>query len=353
MAPSYVLAFNIFVLVKLTDALVKHQQFGIQATLQNEEPWDDLQSELDEDSPGEQWDAVSNPQEDVPSSMKLPFHMHMDESLIQTAAHNLHTKNHSKNFHKNPASRVIVLPEKKLAFCYIEKVACTEFNMLFNTLNNLTTNGTVWNGTKYTPWWHSQPWHFGLNLSDLTAENGWKWAVFLRDPASRYVSAWGSKCLQQEDRGRNCVPFGAWANTTWSEKQLLLSFKNASLLNHHNQSAMALNPHWANQSSFCGGLGDLSKFDMVGRLSGDVNAKVRKMLRMAGANESVADIYFPKHKVKGHTSHLSARKFVSKETEKLIKAMYAPDVDLFESLDRGDLPELDARRKYVDSHAMR
>jgi len=353
MATSHVLVFNIFLcgfLVKLADALLTNQ-LGIKTTLQDEEPWESLQSELNDDIPVEPWDLSAELPEDAPSNMKLSSHT--NESPLGRTTNNLTRKNHSKGFRKDPTSRVLVLPEKKLAFCYIEKVACTEFNMLFNTLNNLTDNGTVWNGTKYTTWWHSQPWHFGLNLSDLTAENGWKWAVFLRDPASRYVSAWGSKCLQQEDGGRNCVPYGAWANTSWSVQQQLLSFQAASVLNHENRSAMALNPHWANQSSFCGGLSDLSKFDMVGRLSGDVNAKVRKMLRIAGANESVADVYFPKNTVKGHTSHLSKRTFVTKSTEKLVKAMYEPDFALFESLERGEVPELVSDRAQIDLRSMR
>lgn len=272
--------------------------------MQSESPWEDL---------------LEEPQSKMCSSPR-----------IQTATH-LITVDKS-DF--SPASRVLVLPKQKFAFCYIEKVACTEFNKLFNALNYPTDDGMVCDGTHETAWFQSQPQNFGIELSEITAENGWKWAVFLREPHSRYLSAWGSKCLQQEDFGINCVPSHAYANMSWTEQQQIEMFRSSTRLNYRNQSAMAANPHWANQSSFCGGLGDLSKFDMVGKLSGDVNSKVHQMLRMAGANESVADVFFPKRRVEGHGSHLDVKSFFASETSSLIDAMYAPDLALFNSLDR-------------------
>jgi len=198
--------------------------------------------------------------------------------------------------HFIPEARVLVLPRFKLAFCYIEKNACTKFNELFNHINHLHLSPAD------TCYYRSTVWQFNLSLQNLTREKGWQWAVFLRDPAHRYFSAFASKCLQNEDIGINCLgAVGAYkkrpteTDVSW--------FDQLTLRNFNNQSALATNPHWANQSDFCGGLGDLSKYDFVGRLEGNVNRQVRKMLQAVGANETEADAFFPRSGAPGgHSS---------------------------------------------------
>jgi len=229
------------------------------------------------------------------------------------------------DFMNNPDSRVLVLPKAKLAFCYIEKNACTEFNGLFNHMNGITTGDM---------WWRSQPMNFGLQVSDLTQANGWKWAVFLRDPASRYLSAWGSKCLQQEDDGINCIPNEAVVHAGWADESKVASFKNAVVWNSVHQESLHMNPHWANQSDFCGGLGDLTSYDMVGILRGDVNGKVRAMLQAVGADYDSVDFFFPPEQVAGHASNLSKDVYFSDEqTETIVNNIYRTDKALFKQFE--------------------
>jgi len=233
------------------------------------------------------------------------------------------------DFMQYPQSRVLVAPKYKLAFCYIEKNACTEFNSLFNSLNGIQVED------EDEPWWNSTAGYQNISLSALTAANGWKWGVFLRDPAKRYLSAWSSKCLQREENGWNCRPDAhALLDESSSLELQVSSFEEATRRNHKNQSRLFDNPHWAKQSQFCQGFDDLSRFDSVGLLEGDVNSQVLRMLHKAHIwdMDSAVDEYFPKAHVHGHSSHLNASLFFrDPETLRLVQEIYRDDFKLIES----------------------
>jgi len=232
------------------------------------------------------------------------------------------------DFIQYPQSRVLVAPKHKLAFCYIEKNACTEFNFLFDSLNSIDND----------TWWNSTAGYQNISLSSLTAANGWKWGVFLRDPAARYLSAWGSKCWQKEDNGWNCRPNAdALVFVNSSTEVLASSFEQTTRKNHEDRSRLFDNPHWAQQSMFCGGLRDLSRFDFVGLVNKDMNSQVRQMLHQAHIwhMDSAVDKYFPKTYVHGHSSHLDESLYYrNPETTRLVQEIYQDDYKLIKSIQR-------------------
>jgi len=234
------------------------------------------------------------------------------------------------DFIQYPQSRVLVAPQYKLAFCYIEKNACTAFASLFNSLNG------IWGSEQDDPWWNSTAVSQNISLSEITLENGWKWGVFLRDPSKRYLSAWGSKCLQKEENGWNCRPDAdALVNESYDLEFQVSSFEEATRRNHDNQSHTFDNPHWAKQSMFCGGFQDLSRFEFAGILEGDVNLQVRQMLHQANILDMdwLVDMYFPRERVHGHSSHLDQSLFFrNPETLRLTQEMYEDDYRLIRSM---------------------
>merc|ERR1719245_1687776 len=88
------------------------------------------------------------------------------------------------------ANRLLLVPELKFAFCYIEKNACTQFNLLANRLNRMANPGTTWWTTmKDLPFWKSNADKLGVRPEEVTHANGWRTGVFLREPAERFASA--------------------------------------------------------------------------------------------------------------------------------------------------------------------
>jgi len=215
----------------------------------------------------------------------------------------------------DPLRHILVYPPKKLAFCFIPKNACTNFNWLFARLNHNAT----------PTWAVSSLRSFGLTVADVTQERGWKWAVFLRDPLLRYLSAWGSKCFQQEDGpGGNCIPRGITSETGSVE-----DFERHVIAMYRNQSLLATNQHWALQQDFCGGLNNAVGYDFVGQLHGDVNGQVRAMFRKFGVPEDDVDEFFPKHKIAQHKSRLDPQLYYRSPTiSKRVHDMYRKDYDL-------------------------
>merc|ERR1712014_13375 len=110
----------------------------------------------------------------------------------------------------------------------------------------------------------------------LTRENGWRWAVLLRRPLERYLSAFLSKCVNKEEKGAHCIPFkdcaeGPWrglcdtANPNASQQVLVSSFESAVALSAMDPASLLRDDHWRPQASFCGGLtNSIKNYDFVG-----------------------------------------------------------------------------------------
>jgi len=205
--------------------------------------------------------------------------------------------------------RLIIWKKGKLAFLPISKNANTDFSVLFNRLNDVLNGKNLY--------FSSAPLRFGVKSEKMTKENGWKWAVFLRDPIDRFMSAWRSKCIQREDEGVHCpIGFkgGGRQNVSYQANRL------NDMAEFYGTHALPKDGHWKTQSEQIkqirltrkkdevGLFNSPSDFDFVGTLSGDVNEQVHQMLKMTGVKykENIVDRWFPKlekNKVIGHSSN--------------------------------------------------
>ena len=188
--------------------------------------------------------------------------------------------------------RLVILPDHKLLFCYIEKVAGTSFNSLFNHIAGHKTNRLK------NMWFLNDFRRRGLKMRDvigLLGNESWHKAVFYRDPVDRFVSAYISKCvLRSKDKfsrkgSRHCKDI--FGNRTATFHQALKVVSQVSAIG---------NAHWLQQFQFCGDLRKhLSSFETVELLEpGTMNLKVKRMLSRASilvTEDIVAavDQYFP------------------------------------------------------------
>ena len=186
--------------------------------------------------------------------------------------------------------RLIILPAHRMLFCYIEKVACTSFNSLFNHIANQTVN-------RLKNMWLLNDWRrHRLRISDLIGylrNESWHKAVFYRDPVDRFVSAYLSKCVPNKGYSKK------------GSRHCDDTFGNHSVTFGHaveviGQVDAVGNAHWLQQHQFCGGLKKyLSVYDTVELLEPEsVNSKVKDMLGRANIPQTrdlnaAVDQYFP------------------------------------------------------------
>jgi hypothetical protein len=130
-------------------------------------------------------------------------------------------------------------------------------------------------------WERNTPSHHNLTkseLANLLVDPHWTKATFFRAPAPRFLSAYQSKCVVQEDRGVHCdTAFGegggAGAPTTTRNNKnettttVAVTFDDAlHELSHHTDRVFS-DPHFAPQSWFCGGLNHtLQYYDFIHQL---------------------------------------------------------------------------------------
>jgi len=170
-----------------------------------------------------------------------------------------------------------VVPEKKLLFCFMEKVGCKQFTTLFR---NLRFPDTYQNYAENNPWAVNQAWRWGYEKKDLEhilADPTWHKAVFYREPLERFLSAYKSKCEEHDGDGRrHCEQqFGKFP----------VEFKEAAA-SLANSTAVAKNRHFVPQARFCGGLDHtLQYYDTVERLERDSSReKVIELLGKIGVD---------------------------------------------------------------------
>jgi len=173
--------------------------------------------------------------------------------------------------------RFLILPEYKLMFCYIEKVACKSFNTLIQDIRRPYDKSM----NKEKPWWLNNPDNYGLKKADLEkilADPSWHKAVFFRDPLWRFLSAYKSKCEEyHQDGEQHCREhFGKFP----------ISFPNAlQVLGEWNESR-PLDVHFERQTNFCGGVANtIEYYDTVEDLDPETSQeKVAKLLHKIGIN---------------------------------------------------------------------
>jgi len=201
----------------------------------------------------------------------------------------------------------LLIPRLKLAFCYVPKVACTQFKDLFNFLNGLG-NETLGFGHHY---FMSMPKRLHMTMQNVTRENGWKFAAFTRDPLLRYLSAFGSTCVSTSggkfEHVYECC--GPTIQMPISDEDMIRRFEQRMALD----AAVGLvrgDDHWVEQSEImkqCSWRNfKPESLDYWGHLSGDVNQQVKSMLKVVNfTDDRVVDTFFPKNTRAGHTSPIT------------------------------------------------
>mmetsp|Transcript_96 Transcript_96/g.262 ORF Transcript_96/g.262 Transcript_96/m.262 type:complete len:357 (-) Transcript_96:168-1238(-) len=243
----------------------------------------------------------------------------------------------------------IVVPRLKLAFCWVPKVACTDFNGLMNALNGLNLPaGSADCG--FSSYMASSPGRMGYPKENVTRENGWKFAAFTRDPLERYAAVYGFACMPSHmcwmghyANHRACcgdlVPEGA-PNATARE-----SFERRALADAA-AGLPAEEAHWSPQVELLENCGwdnfAPERLDFAGSISvGDVPRQVKDMIRLVnGTNADVelVDIFFPQGEVSGHRNSIANdyRSFYAKaETIAAVKHVYQADYALIPGIGRG------------------
>jgi len=178
--------------------------------------------------------------------------------------------------------KFIVVPEHKLLFCFVEKVGCSMFNHLFRMLRlsrpEVAKNATEAAYQASFTWHRNTPRHHGLKrrqLERLMIDPDWTKAVFYRDPVTRFLSAYRSKCEAGHDKSPDCIQvFG----------KRFASFDEA--LDRMEQGPIPENAHFALASEFCGGLrSTLDYYDVVHELDTETAPKhVEALLSKVGVD---------------------------------------------------------------------
>jgi len=212
-------------------------------------------------------------------------------------------------------SRFIVVPEHKMIFCYIEKVACTQFNHLFNTITGAKSIYLDWkwyrNSLKAVGWSKQQ-------LEDAIVNPAWHKAVFYREPMERFLSGYRSKCEEGHDSDgpNHCRPFFGKRFPTFPEAVNAVARMDQQM-SDAEQMDQKSDVHWTRQTKFCGGLDrTLQYYDTVVQVDHHTaREEVQKMLNKSGIESSdlpLFDKLFPKGTVgntglnKGHVTAADA-----------------------------------------------
>lgn len=177
--------------------------------------------------------------------------------------------------------RLLLWPEKKFAFCWMDKNAGSQFNLMMNRLNNITKG--VWWASDYKELNAHELWKYHRELRvNVSREDGWRFGTFLRDPAERFLSAWLSKCQDWEDAGRNClgkrrVPKEPAGEAVAAFEEAVRDYLPAYM--RRLSSVRFQNAHYDPQWTFCGGVSNAS-FDFVGRISKDFDSVHKQVFQM-------------------------------------------------------------------------
>lgn len=182
--------------------------------------------------------------------------------------------------------RFIVVPEHNLLFCYIEKVASTNFNALFKRVR-----------AKYDPaqadgdiWFRNTPAEHNLTMYDLERilmNSTWHKAVFYREPLERFTSAFLSKCTGIDEAAKlQCK--GQFGKHTLSFPEAV--HKIAEFDAQGKSEDVSFDVHFKRMVDFCGGLGStLQHYNTIEQLDiAKANRQVTALLKKVGV--SVDDV---------------------------------------------------------------
>jgi hypothetical protein len=201
-----------------------------------------------------------------------------------------------------PNKRLLVIPEYKLLFCYIEKVGCSMFNQLFRLLRLYHPSQTP-EERQFLAESHfgrANPEHFNMTARNLTKfmnDDQWTKAVFFRDPADRFLSGFKSKCGGADaDGGRHCrQTFGETTNAKGAKRPLLdggvASFNQTIDFSVNATRQVFRNPHFKPAAKFCGGLANtIDHYQVVHLLDKKtVGGHVKTLFDHLGVDEKLTE----------------------------------------------------------------
>lgn len=205
------------------------------------------------------------------------------------------------------SDRLMVIPEYKLLFCYIDKVGCTMMNRIGRMLRFLAySNDSKSSRSSQSSrdemifqaghnWFRNNPKHHGYSLRDvetLLMDPTWTKAVMFRDPAIRFLSAYRSKCVVGEDKGTHCKRMFRLEGAADSYKKF--TFDAAlDMLQENPQLVIENDPHVMPATNFCGGLsnGTLSNYDFVHPLTEQTSPTLlrRLLTSILEVNSTITD----------------------------------------------------------------
>ena len=191
----------------------------------------------------------------------------------------------------------VVLPAHHFLFCLIDKNANSGFSALFKAVDMERKHAVPLKRGRHpqdTYLWHN-PKVYNISLVSLAehvVDPSWIKVVFYRDPLSRFLSAFLSKCEHRDmnDPKPICLNTFGHAYATFHQAVTLIY-----------QSNTFSDPHFAQQSRLCGGLTySLSHYQGVYELnpltSRDIILKILKKIRVpiSGGVSQILKKLFPK-----------------------------------------------------------
>lgn len=221
---------------------------------------------------------------------------------------------------------LMYVPAHEFLFCGIEKCGITQLSHFSQALQ-----GIPWH------WYGNTPSVFNKSKIEVMADlqnQVWRKIVLLREPHSRFLSAYLSKCggkgKEAEDNGRNCI-----------HARPGVDFK--TFVSDVRTKGFAGNPHFIRQRDFCLGLsqtlGTVWEPIILKRttLNRDLKEKVCNHMGKASDKDlclkKVNELYPTNSSVVkgGHNTNSQdrTREFYSAETWDMVSTLYADDIALF------------------------
>lgn len=190
------------------------------------------------------------------------------------------------------ANQFHLLPEYKLAFCVIKKGGGTSFKALFHNISQQVRSDVT----------HEE-------VEQILADKSWHKGVFVRDPRTRFASAWQSKCSANEKQFYHCRQQFGVDSLSFEEAVARLDEWNQQQGEH---SQRQWDGHFQRQADYCTGLDrTIQHYDTVEELTSETaHEKVAEMLGKVGVetkNLAILDESFPKNTPDGmrqfHNDH--------------------------------------------------
>lgn len=184
--------------------------------------------------------------------------------------------------------KIMIIPEHKLLFCWIDKVAGTAFNDLFLHVRSKYEPEQARFAQPYTRFHHNDMDHFNWTEAQLIGaikSDEWHKAVFYRDPVERFASGYASKCLGDDsdiDGRRRCKEMFGSETVPFDTAVETLNYYSE----HFGSNDTMLEVHWRRQSDYCGGLSwSIKYYQTVVQLDRETaRMDVEKLLDKVGIN---------------------------------------------------------------------